>query len=65
VEAAAGQTVNLVVEPETVAGTAEYRTDGGYRFLYSGGFGMRLITHGLADGKIHLSGDVTPAGEVV
>lgn len=62
VEAKPGTTLNLVVLPDPVAGTAEYRERAGYGFLYSGGFGLRLAAHGLADGKVHLVGDVMPSG---
>ena len=56
--APAGTTINLHVEPQRVPGTAEYDASRKYAYLLSGGYGLRLIRHGLAGGKVHLSGEV-------
>jgi hypothetical protein len=58
-----GNIVNIVVTPERFPGTAEYNDTGNYAHLSSGGFGLRLMTHGMAGGKIHVSGVVMDRGE--
>jgi hypothetical protein len=62
-DTAPGNIVNVTVTPERFPGTAEYTGAGNYAYLSSGGFGLRLMTHGLAGGKIHISGVVMDRGE--
>jgi hypothetical protein len=62
-EAVPGSMVNLVVVPERLPSTGEYSDKAGYRYLSSAGYGVRVITHGLAGGKVHLSGEVMGPGE--
>jgi hypothetical protein len=62
-EAQPGAVLNLTVHPEPVAGTAQYSERGTYKYLNSGGFGLRRIMHHLSDGKIHLNGEVMGLGE--
>lgn len=62
-EAQPGAVLNLTVQPEPVAGTAQYAERGTYKYLNSGGFGLRLTRHASSDGKIQLSGEVMGLGE--
>lgn len=53
-----GSTVELALVQERFPGTAEYNEAGAYPCLTSGGFGVRVVTHRMVDGLIHISGVV-------
>lgn len=57
-DAAPGKELDLLVKLETTDVGGRYRATGKYRFLYSGGFGLKLATHKHLRGKIQLTGTV-------
>ena len=57
-EARPGSTVKLALVHERMPGTGEYSEASTYPCLTSGGFGVRIVTHRMVDGRIHISGVV-------
>jgi hypothetical protein len=57
-DARPGATVSLLVVQDRMPSTAEYGETATYSYLSSGGFGLRVATHRVVDGRIHISGVV-------